>query len=41
MTLTPTTLLRGSAAAAIGAGTLLIAVQVGHPHLDAESSARN
>lgn len=37
MTITTTTLLRGAAAAAIGAGALFIGVQIGHPHLDAES----
>ncbi len=37
MSITPTTLLRGAAVAAIGAGALFVAVQIGHPHLDAES----
>lgn len=36
MTITPSTLLRGAAVAAIGAGALFIGVQIGHPHLDAE-----
>lgn len=35
MTITPTTLTRGAAAAAVGAGLLFIGVQVGHPPLDA------
>lgn len=37
MTITTTTLMRGTAVAAIGAGVLFIGVQIGHPHLDAES----
>jgi hypothetical protein len=36
MTITPTTLLRGTAVAAVAAGALFIGVQVGHPHFDAE-----
>ena len=36
MTITPTTLLRGAAVAAIGAGALFIGVQIGHPPFDAE-----
>ena len=35
MTITPTTLTRGAAAAAVGAGLLFIGVQLGHPTLDA------
>lgn len=37
MSITPTTLTRGAAAAAIGAGAVFIGVQIGHPHLDAQS----
>jgi hypothetical protein len=37
MSITPTTLTRAAAAAAIGAGVVFIGVQIGHPHLDAES----
>ena len=37
MPITRTTLLRGAAVAAVGAGALFIGVQVGHPHLDAQS----
>ena len=37
MTITPTTLVRASAAAAVAAGAIFIGVQVGHPHLDADS----
>ncbi|QBR91267.1 hypothetical protein [Nocardioides euryhalodurans] len=37
MTITPTTLTRGAAVAAVGAGLLFIGVQLGHPHLDADS----
>jgi hypothetical protein len=37
MSITPTTLTRGAAAAAIGAGVVFIGVQIGHPHLDVES----
>lgn len=37
MSITPTTLTRGAAAAAIGAGAVFIGIQIGHPHLDAES----
>ena len=39
MTITPTTLTRGAAVAAVGAGLLFIGVQLGHPHLDADSVA--
>jgi hypothetical protein len=39
MTITPTTLTRGAAAAAVGAGLLFIGVQIGHPHLDATTVA--
>jgi hypothetical protein len=39
MTITPTTLTRGAAAAAVGAGVLFIGVQIGHPHLDATTVA--
>ena len=39
MTITPTTLTRGAAAAAVGAGVLFIGVQLGHPHLDATTVA--
>ena len=39
MTITPTTLIRGAAAAAVGAGLLFIGVQLGHPHLDATTVA--
>ena len=37
MSITPTTLTRGAAAAAIGAGAVFIGVQINHPHLDAET----
>lgn len=37
MTITTTTLSRGAAAAAMAAGAVFIGVQVGHPHLDADS----
>jgi len=37
MPITPSTLLRGAAVAAIGAGALFVGVQIGHPHMDAES----
>lgn len=37
MSLTRTSLLRGAAVAAVGAGVLFIGVQVGHPHLDARA----
>lgn len=37
MSITTTTLTRGAAAAAVAAGLIFIGVQVGHPHLDAES----
>lgn len=36
MSITPTTLLRGTAVAAVASGTLFIGVQIGHPHFDAE-----
>jgi hypothetical protein len=36
MSITHTTLLRGAAVAAIGAGALFIGVQIGHPHFDAQ-----
>jgi hypothetical protein len=39
MTITPSTLTRGAAAAAVGAGLLFIGVQIGHPHLDATAVA--
>jgi hypothetical protein len=39
MTITPTTLTRGAAAAAVGAGLLFIGVQLGHPTLDATTVA--
>lgn len=39
MTITPTTLVRGAAAAAVGAGLLFTGVQLGHPHLDATTVA--
>ena len=35
MAITPTTLTRGAAVAAVVAGTLFVGVQIGHPHLDA------
>jgi hypothetical protein len=35
MAITPTTLTRGAAVAAVVAGLLFIGVQIGHPHLDA------
>jgi hypothetical protein len=37
MTVTPTTLTRGAAVAAVAAGAIFIGVQVNHPHLDAAS----
>ncbi len=37
MTITPQTLTRGAAAAAVAAGVTFIGVQIGHPHLDADS----
>jgi hypothetical protein len=37
MTITPTTLTRYAATAAVTAGLLFIGVQIDHPHLDAES----
>jgi hypothetical protein len=37
MSITTTTLTRGAATAAVAAGLIFIGVQVGHPHLDAES----
>jgi hypothetical protein len=39
MTVTPTTLTRGAAAAAVGAGVLFVGVQLGHPHFDATTVA--
>ena len=39
MTITPTALTRGAAAAAVGAGLLFIGVQIGHPHLGATTVA--
>ena len=39
MTITPTTLTRGAAVAAVGSGLLFIGVQIGHPHLDATTVA--
>ena len=39
MTVTPTTLTRGAAAASVGAGLLFIGVQLGHPALDATTVA--
>ena len=35
MTITPTTLTRGAAVAAVVAGLLFVGIQIGHPHLDA------
>ena len=37
MTITPNTLTRGAAAAAVTAGLIFIGVQIGHPHMDASS----
>jgi hypothetical protein len=37
MSITPTTLIRGAGAAAVAAGLTFIGVQIGHPHLDADS----
>ena len=37
MTITPNTLTRGAGAAAVAAGAIFIGVQIGHPHLDADS----
>ena len=37
MTITPSTLTRGAAAAAVAAGLIFIGVQINHPHLDAVS----
>jgi hypothetical protein len=37
MTITPTTLTRGAAAAAVAAGLIFIGVQINHPHLDVTS----
>ncbi len=37
MTVTPTTLTRGAAVAAVAAGLIFIGVQINHPHLDANS----
>jgi len=39
MTITPTTLSRGAAGAAMAAGAIFIGVQIGHPHLDASTVA--
>lgn len=39
MTITSTSLTRGAAAAAVGAGLLFIGVQLGHPHFDATTVA--
>ena len=39
MIITPNTLTRGAAAAAVAAGVTFIGVQIGHPHLDADSIA--
>ncbi len=39
MTITPETLTRGAAVAAVAAGVTFIGVQLGHPHLDADSIA--
>ncbi len=39
MTITPTTLTRGAAAAAVGAGLLFIGIQLGHPPLNATTVA--
>lgn len=39
MTITPSTLTRGAAAAAVGAGLLFIGVQLGHPPLDTTTVA--
>jgi hypothetical protein len=36
MTITTTTLLRGTAVAAVASGALFIGVQIGHPHFDAQ-----
>ena len=37
MTITPTILIRGAAAAAVAAGLIFIGVNIGHPHMDATS----
>jgi hypothetical protein len=37
VTITPQTLTRGTAAAAVAAGVTFIGVQIGHPHLDADA----
>ena len=37
MAITPTTLTRGAAVAAVAAGLLFVGIQIGHPHLDAAS----
>lgn len=37
MTIEPQTLTRGAGAAAVAAGVIFIGVQIGHPHLDADS----
>ncbi len=39
MSITTTTLTRGASAAAVAAGLIFLGVQVGHPHLDAETVA--
>jgi hypothetical protein len=39
MTITPSTLTRAAAAAAVGAGVLFIGIQIGHPHFDATTVA--
>lgn len=39
MTITPTTLTRGAAAAAVGSGALFIGIQIGHPTLDVTTVA--
>jgi hypothetical protein len=39
MTITPTILTRGAAAAAVGAGALFIGVQIGHPDFDVSTVA--
>lgn len=37
MTIEPQTLTRGAGAAAVAAGVIFVGVQIGHPHLDADS----
>ena len=39
MSITPTTLTRAAAVAAVAAGVIFIGVQINHPHLDATSIA--